>query len=222
MAQRTIETFIGNYIAIYRPNKKTYSILSYNHPKGLWIPNYEHVQDGTVLLNQMITELVNVTITYKQNKKVDCKANGNYIVWINENVTHNVPILYKQLFSERSFPSTYFSYEFSCGHYSILPPVVALWDLVPLPIQLVPIAVLHRVRHPIEIPQRIARIIADDASKKKDTCPITLELISPLKAAVTSCYHVFDASALASWFETHSECPMCKTNCVITVCFSEN
>lgn len=221
MAQRTIQTFIGNYIAFYRPNKRTYSIISYNHPRRIWIPNNEQIQNGTVSLNKMVSELVNVNIVYKQDKKVECKTDGEYIVWVNGNITHNVPILHKRSSSAHSLPNNYFTHEFRCTDQSMIPPVVALWDLVPLPVQQLPIAVLHRVRTPKEIPQRIAWILAEDASKKEDLCPITLEPISPLTAAVTSCFHVFDANAIASWFQTHSECPVCKTNCVTTVCFSE-
>jgi hypothetical protein len=138
-------------------------------------------------------------------------------------MTHNVPIIRKLGNSAINFPNTYYSFEFQCTVNSILPPVDALWELAPLPIQQVPapVPVIQRVRTPKEIPQRIAWIIAEDASKKEDTCPITLELISPLTAAVTSCYHVFDANAIASWFETHTECPVCKTKCVTTVCFTE-
>jgi hypothetical protein len=27
---------------------------------------------------------------------------------------------------------------------------------------------------------------------------------------MTSCFHLFEAASLATWFRTHSTCPMCK------------
>ena len=44
-------------------------------------------------------------------------------------------------------------------------------------------------------------------------CPITLEPITPESAAATSCFHVFDANAIASWLasdDSHGACPTCK------------
>ena len=150
---------------------------------------------------------------------VHCRANGDYLVWVNENVTHSVPILHKKRTSPNNFLNRYFNYEFHCTAQSANPPVPDLWILVPL--APVPVPVPIRTQLPKQIPQRIAWIIAEDSSRKEDNCPITLEPISPLTAAVTSCYHVFDANAITSWIATHSECPVCKTKCVTTVCFSE-
>jgi hypothetical protein len=66
---------------------------------------------------------------------------------------------------------------------------------------------------------RIAWIIAEDASKKGETCAITLDEVSPLTASVTSCYHVFDTKALDIWFQTNTTCPVCKQNTVATKAF---
>jgi hypothetical protein len=66
---------------------------------------------------------------------------------------------------------------------------------------------------------RIAWIIAEDASKKGETCAITLDEVSPLTASVTSCYHVFDTKALNIWFQTNNTCPVCKQKTVATKAF---
>jgi len=66
---------------------------------------------------------------------------------------------------------------------------------------------------------RIAWIIAEDASKKGETCAITLDEVSPLTASVTSCYHVFDTKALNIWFQTNTTCPVCKQKTVATKAF---
>ena len=222
--QRSIQTFIGSRIAVYRPNKKTYSILVYNTLSHSWLSNYEQIQEGSVSLNQLEQlETVNVILAIRYDKMVHCKADGRYLVWIHEGAIHAVPILHKKPTSPNNFPNSYFAYEFDCTAYSGEPPVPNLWILAPLvvpaPLQQAPI--VEHIRNLKEIPQRIAWIIAEDASRNKDNCPITLEPISPLTAAVTSCYHVFDANAIAYWFETHSECPVCKTSCITTVCFND-
>jgi hypothetical protein len=76
---------------------------------------------------------------------------------------------------------------------------------------------------PEKIPQRIAWIVAEDACKRGEDCSITLDAITPITAAVTSCFHVFDADAIAKWLESTpgSLCPMCKKAAVATVCFTE-
>jgi hypothetical protein len=217
--QRSIQTFLGSRIAVYRPNKKKYSILEYNAHGHIWVSNYEQIQEGSVSLNQLEQlETVNVILATRNDKMVHCKADGRYLVWIHEGAIYAVPILHKKPTSPNNFPNSYFAYEFDCMAYSGEPPVPNLWILAPL---VVPPPLVERAQLPKEIPQRIAWIVAEDVSRKEENCPITLEPISPLTAAVTSCYHVFDANAIASWFESHSECPVCKTNCVITVCFNE-
>jgi hypothetical protein len=67
---------------------------------------------------------------------------------------------------------------------------------------------------------RIAWIIAEDASKKGETCAITLDELSPLTASVTSCYHVFTTTALDIWFQTNNTCPVCKQRTVATRAFA--
>ena len=225
MAELLIQTFNGEYIAIFRPKKKTYSILTFNTANRLWRPVYMIIQPDTVTLNDIQTPTVKVMIEYKTGKLVSCKAYGEYLHWIRGEVTYAVPILHKYN-SPDSFPPSFHQNEFVCTTNSALPPVNDLWVLRPPPVPVVELEVVQppvtiRARMPKPIPQRIAWIIAEDASKKVETCPITLESISPLTAAVTSCYHVFDANAIAVWFETNSECPMCKTKCVTTVCFTE-
>lgn len=58
-----------------------------------------------------------------------------------------------------------------------------------------------------------AALIADAVSRSL-ACPITLEPINPDTAAVTPCYHVFDADALSIWvaqqLDTDPACPVCK------------
>ena len=73
------------------------------------------------------------------------------------------------------------------------------------------------------IPRRIAWLIAEDASKNKESCPITTNDISPITAAVTSCFHVFETDSLSEWFARHpiTKCPVCREVCLMTKAFEE-
>jgi hypothetical protein len=68
-------------------------------------------------------------------------------------------------------------------------------------------------------PQPLPKVVADalirDAVAAAATCPITMEPITAATAAVTSCFHVFDANAIAIWMVDHQTCPTCKTRAVV-------
>jgi hypothetical protein len=74
------------------------------------------------------------------------------------------------------------------------------------------------------IPRRIAWLVAEDACKNKETCPITTECLSPITASVTTCFHVFETESLSEWFARHpvrTKCPVCREVCLMTRAFSE-
>jgi hypothetical protein len=62
----------------------------------------------------------------------------------------------------------------------------------------------------VAIPKFVADALVRDAVAATATCPITMEPINPATAAVTSCFHVFDANAIAIWLANHHTCPTCK------------
>ena len=72
------------------------------------------------------------------------------------------------------------------------------------------------------IPRRIAWLIAEAAQKEGEQCGITFDEISPLTAAVTTCFHCFDANAIEIWFRQATAngqdhlCPMCRKRCLTT------
>ena len=69
---------------------------------------------------------------------------------------------------------------------------------------------------PTPLPLFVAAALVADARNRDLACPITLEPINPDTAAVTPCYHVFDADALSVWVSQHvaagtdPACPVCK------------
>jgi hypothetical protein len=69
------------------------------------------------------------------------------------------------------------------------------------------------------LPKRVAWIIAEDAGKNGDKCAITMEPITPVTAAVTTCFHCFDHESIQTWMESHTTCPQCRERCAITKAF---
>lgn len=65
-------------------------------------------------------------------------------------------------------------------------------------------------------PAFVNALVVADAVAKADTCPITLSPITAATAAVTSCFHVFDGDAIATWLSEHKTCPVCKQPTVVT------
>jgi hypothetical protein len=76
------------------------------------------------------------------------------------------------------------------------------------------------------IPRRIAWLIAEDACKRGEVCPIVQEELSPLTSSVTSCFHVFNTEAIASWAARQEgrelPCPVCREPCQTTVAYEES
>lgn len=61
------------------------------------------------------------------------------------------------------------------------------------------------------LPAFVLEALIRDAISRRTTCPITLELLTtPSQVAVTNCYHLFDATALAIWRTSSGECPTCR------------
>lgn len=61
------------------------------------------------------------------------------------------------------------------------------------------------------LPSFVADALIQAAVTANATCPITMEPITAGSAAVTPCYHVFDATALTSWVVSGNKtCPTCK------------
>jgi len=70
-----------------------------------------------------------------------------------------------------------------------------------------------RRQAPTPIPKFVADLIIADAIAKSSVCPITMEPVTAATAAATSCFHVFDANAIAIWLTNDNKCPTCKTRC---------
>jgi len=196
MGERSIQTFIGNHIAVYRINKKTFSILKYDHDKQIWSRVIVN-PDCNITLGPNIFHPASVKIVINDlGNNVDCIANGSYLKY--DDIT--VPVIQKTSNSAGKFPNSIFAFEFTCADMTTNIHTGYLWTLSPLP----------EVQVIEPLPRRIAWIIAEDAARNNDDCPITLSPISPITASVTSCYHVFATDAIEEWFQTNNTCPVCK------------
>jgi len=81
----------------------------------------------------------------------------------------------------------------------------------PVPVQAVPV---QQQQQPTPIPKFVADLIIADAVAKAAACPITMEPLKIATAAVTTCFHVFDANAIASWLASdagNGACAVCRT-----------
>lgn len=217
MAEQYIHQFRERYIAIYRPNKRTYTILEWVHGSNYW---KRHLTDPEALaaivlsshsLRPAPTKINTIRSTVVQEDKlVKCMAGGEYLIYNGRDVA----IVQKTADSIANFRPSIFAGEF-------LATTVPVGPIVTIP----PLWTLREVAPPVTpparaLPMRIAWIIAEDASKKGETCAITLDEISPITASVTSCYHVFTTTALETWFKTKSICPVCKQKATFTAAFA--
>jgi hypothetical protein len=208
MPNADIQTFIGNLVAIYRPVKKTYAIIEWIHQNAYWkryLVDPDHASNISIRIFISQPATVKINISSHATHYVNCVAAGEYLFYDNR----PVPIIQKLPASEWNFPQSFYAGEFTCDRFSEHDPntVPTLWTVYP-PIQAQPQP--NVVTNAEPLPKRIAWLVAEDASKKGETCSITLDPISPITASVTSCYHVFDKDAIQKWLLTNPLCPMCK------------
>lgn len=61
------------------------------------------------------------------------------------------------------------------------------------------------------LPPHVIRLLIDHAIQTNALCPITMDPILAETAAVTPCGHVFDRTALETWYAEHNTCPECRS-----------
>jgi hypothetical protein len=69
---------------------------------------------------------------------------------------------------------------------------------------------------PKAIPEFVAAMLLKKAQEDGQLCPISMDAVWEGKAAVTSCFHVFDRESLGAWHDSHGTCPLCKQACAVT------
>jgi hypothetical protein len=107
---------------------------------------------------------------------------------------------------------------------SLVLPIIPAGSFIPLrqngaPIlQPVNVVVEEKKIQISKIPQHAIRALLRDAAMEETACPITGEDIDITNGAVTSCFHLFDKDAIATWMNmpiSHDKCPVCNMKCLV-------
>lgn len=210
----TIHNFTTNLIAFWRPQKHAYHALTWDSVSRHWRPWYGAVEGGlSKHRSTQHPERGSVEIKLMNNAMVRIECRGEFLLLGTTRIT-----LVKRI-AGATIPNTWKGHELGpLTEREGVDLAVSLWE-VPPPTPPQPAVILGTV---IEaIPKRIAWLVAEEAAKLEEKCPITMEPISPITASVTSCFHTFDSEAIASWLINHSTCPQCRKTCVATVAYTE-
>ena len=226
MQPDVIGHFITNHVAFFRPIKRTYVILYWHPAVRKWVKCTD-TMNNLSLHRSLTTDngAVRISIATRPNgtaQLIDVRSRGYYLRSENTRIT----LLEKTGALPPSFNID----------YTLADPTAAaglteedLWVVGPPPLALPQVALPQVPALPARfvplkpIPKRIAWIIAEDSSKT-ESCPILAEPISPITAAVTTCYHVFDHEAINEWFirnPVNTKCPVCRELCLFTKAFTE-
>lgn len=212
-----IEEFSNSLIAFYRQRKRTYFFLQWNVAFGKWL-KYNGDQRAFTLHVSSLHEPgycnVNYMIGGRATRiRIECK--GFFL----RSETTIVPII-EHVTLPTSLMGTEFTATASANNDEYRIPQI-LWRVSPPSPFLVPQRQQIIMKQKESIPRRIAWLIAEDAQKQGDTCAITMEEISPMTAAVTTCFHVFNGDALTDWLAHHrtspyTPCPVCRKDFSMT------
>jgi hypothetical protein len=219
-----IHTFETSLIAFHRPIKRTYFCMGWNGDRRKWIP-YTTDIPNLVMHRSTTTRSgkVNIRVATRLGAaavEIEVYSDGYYLKSGNIRIT-----LVRQ--TGNALPPTLIKKEYTMADAS-LPAVESdtrLWRVVPPPTeeeiaQANATAAAQASQTTLKaIPRRIAWLIAEDACKNKESCPITTNELSPITAAVTSCFHVFETDSLSEWFArnpTKTKCPVCREVCLMT------
>jgi hypothetical protein len=236
MAAPRVHNFNSSFICFFRPRKRDYCLLTWNTNARQW-SNAELVNTDTPLtLHRSNTQQAGtgyLTLRGLPGVEMNFTLDGSFLQSVNtlnQAVTvfpiqqfasyNRIPSsLKKTAYIANQDPATYLQAQ---DLYAVAPPPAppAPNPPAPLPPSPQPTTVVVEA-----LPRRIAWLIAAEAEKQEESCAITMDTISPLTAAVTTCFHCFDAEALASWNVTRgggaTECPLCKKKCLFTKAYEE-
>ena len=222
-----IQTFETVLLAFFRPRKRTYFFLRWLQDRRVWAKYTGDPRPFT--LHQSSSHIaggctINFANNYGRGRQVSMRiaCRGFFL----KSGTEIVPLVDIHGTIPQSMVGTEFTATAPANNdeYRV---AQRLWRTAPPPAP-APAAQPQRqlivVKRKAPIPRRIAWLVAEDAQKQGETCAITMEDISPLTAAVTTCFHVFQADALDEWVQRHRTeeiipCPVCRKNFAMTRAF---
>ena len=63
---------------------------------------------------------------------------------------------------------------------------------------------------PTQFPKFVTDALKRDAIQMNYTCPISMDLINTIPAAITSCYHIFSHASINESLQRNKACPVCR------------
>lgn len=206
-----IQDFTTNLIGFWRAQKHTYHALTWDDQRREWRPWYGPILGGLSKHRSAThTGWGSVEIKLANNTLVRVQAEGEFLLLGTTRIT-----LVKRI-GGAIIPSGWKNHELGpLIERAGVDLAVSLWGLARAPA-----VVLATTIDPI--PKRIALLVVEDAVKKQENCPITMELISPMTASVTNCFHTFETEAITAWLKNNSTCPQCRKKCVATVAHTDS
>jgi hypothetical protein len=217
-------------VAFYRPRKRTYFCLQWMRDASVWtcahLQNLNEGANATVhrsTRHHTTPAVLQARTGHDGNRgttRLEIQATGLFLRIPLRDGTTITAALVERVFA---LPNKFVTKEFQAVPGVPYEQDQGLWDLrapVAAPVPAPAPAPQHTLT---PIPRRIAWLIAEDAQRQGDTCPITLDTITPLTASVTTCFHCFDAEQLQAWIVSHPEsgCPLCKKSFLATRAFED-
>ena len=233
-----IHNFTTRHIAIHRPVKRTFVVFSWEEHVRKWIPYTDDLPELRLKRSSVSTQgvvQINVaTRPYRGAMNIEVSSNDHYLTAGNIDIAivKKTGTQLPQAFMKRDYPAPPATEQVEITDKELwtvrasaqqeaaeqAPGLAALATAAQQQPQQQP--VIKIILKPI--PQRIAWLIAEDSSKSKETCAITTDEISPITAAVTTCFHVFEYDSIQEWVNKNPArptCPVCREVCAITKAF---
>jgi hypothetical protein len=234
-----IHNFTTLHIGFHRPVKRTFVVLYWDGQVRKWLRYRDDLPELQLKRSSLsVFGSVNINVAKRPNSEplnIQVQADGHYLTAGNIDivVVKKRGAQLPQAFMTRDFPSPAAAeVEVTNKRLWIVreaeqaPGLAALATAAAAQQQQQqqqqpqPPPVIKIILKPI--PQRIAWLIAEDYSKSKETCAITTDEISPITAAVTTCFHVFEYDSIKEWVNKNPArptCPVCREVCAITKAF---
>ena len=223
MQADAIHTFNTHHVAFFRPIKRTYIILYWHIQRRKWL-KFTGDLPNLSIHRSLNTDngRVRISIATRPDgiiQQIDVRSRGYYL----QSGTNLITILEK----DGSLPQSFNTREYTLENPALVADLheVDLWNTAPPPLVVAPPPAPQPTLAPLKaIPKRIAWLIAEEASKAEESCPILSDPISPLTCAVTTCFHVFDHDAISEWFArnpVNTKCPVCRDLCLFTKAFTD-
>jgi len=227
-----IHNFTTLHIALHRPVKRTFVVLYWDGNVRKWLRYRDDLPELQLKRSSLsVFGSVNINVAKRPNSEpfnIEVQADGHYLTAGNIDIV----VIKKrgaqlpQAFMTRDYPAPAAA-EVEVTNKRLW--IVREAEQAP---GLAALATAAQQQQPQQqpvikiilkpIPQRIAWLIAEESSKSKETCAITTDEISPITAAVTTCFHVFEYDSIKEWVNKNPArptCPVCREVCAITKAF---